>query len=439
MYTVFGWILLDWEARLYICLFIFLRNRLGNMSVLVPEYILLAKQTIYDAENNCYAYELLFRTPMGSTAEDVGGEIATNQVLVNYCASVSEETEESQLLAFVNVDSQFVLEFDSLPVAPENVVIELTGQLEPSKELVESVKAWKKLGFTFALDCYDFKAKWDELILVMDYVKVDVLLLDDGVLRESMRKVNRHKCKWVAKRVEDEDVFELCKNVGFDLFQGYFLAKPKPVMGNSIRPGTAVTVKLLKELDRPGITMQQVAVLVSQDPKLTMQMLKIINSSLFSLPRQVEDLQAALIFLGVDMLRQWAMMIAFLSNGNVHIEACRLVLLRAKTCELLCSENVDLVNHASSAFLVGLVSGVDILLKVSSRDFIAQVNLSEMVSHAVLNGEGSLGPILGAVRDLEYTASQAPHKIQEASEAILHAYKEADQWVTEVIKVLKGY
>jgi len=409
------------------------------MSVSASEYILLAKQAIYDTRKKCYAYELLFRTPMGSSAEDFGGEIATSQVLVNYCASVSEETEESQLPVFINVDSQFVLEFDSLPVSPANVVIELTDGVEPSKELIESVKAWKALGFDFALDCYDFHEKWNEIIPVMDYVKVDVLLMHESVLREAMCKVDRHQCKWVAKRVEDESSFELCKEVGFDLVQGYFLAKPKPVMGSSIRPGTAVTIKLLKELDRPGITMQQVAALVSQDPKLTVQMLKIINSSLFSLPRPVDDLQAALIYLGLDMLRQWAMMIAFLSNGNVHIEACRLVLLRAKTCELLCRESDSLVEYASSAFLAGLVSGVDVLLKVPARDFISQVNLSELVNHAVLSGDGDLGPILGAVCDFEYTASQKPHKIQEIPETILNSYKEANLWVAEVIKALKGH
>jgi EAL and modified HD-GYP domain-containing signal transduction protein len=408
------------------------------MSVLTPEYILLAKQAIYDLNKNCYAYELLFRTPMGSSAKDFGGEIATSQVLVNYCASISEESEESQLPVFVNVDSQFILEFDSLPVSPETIVIELTGRVEPSDVLIESIKAWKKLGFKFAFDCYDFQDKWNALILEMNFVKIDILPLDDEVLRNAMNKLDRKSCKWVAKRVEDEDAFELCRALGFDFVQGYFLAKPKPVMGSSIRPGTAVTIKLLKALDRPGITMQQIAELVSQDPKLTVQMLKIINSSLFSLPRPVDDLQAALIYLGVDMLRQWAMMIAFLSNGNVHIEACRLVLLRAKTCELLCRDNVKLVDHSSSAFLAGLVSGVDILLKISARDFIAQVNLSEKVHHAVLNGDGELGSILETVCDLEYIATQNPNTIDEIAETTLCSYKEASQWVMEVIKALKG-
>ena len=405
---------------------------------MASEYILLAKQAIYDMKKNCVAYELLFRTPMGSSASDFGAEIATSQVLVNYCASVSEQSDETELPVFINVDSQFVIEFDSLPVSPKSVVIELTGKVEPSQALIESVISWKKLGFIFAMDFYDFDTKWDEFIPLMGYVKVDMLSLDHGFVVNEISKPGRPKCLWVAKRVEDEEVFELCKAAGFDYVQGYFLAKPKPVLGNSIRPGTAVTIRLLKELDQPGITMQKIAALVSQDPKLTMQMLKIINSSLFALPKPVDDLQSALIYLGVDMLRKWAMMIAFLSNGNVHIEACRLVLLRAKACEMLCDQNPKLLEHASSAFLVGLVSGAEILLKVPVSNFLGQVNLSDDVSLAVLENEGELGGVLDAVCALEHVITQEPQKIANTSEEILNTYQEASEWVTEVIKTLKN-
>lgn len=406
--------------------------------MLSSEYILLAKQAIYDMDKNSFAYELLFRTPMGSSAADFGAEIATSQVLVNYCASVAEQCDEIQLPVFINVDSQFVIEYESLPVSPEGMIVELSGAMEPSETLINAVTAWKKLGFIFALDFYDFDAKWDELILLMAYIKVDMLSLEHQFVVDEMAKASKSKCRWIAKRVEDEEVFELCNEAGFEFVQGYFLAKPKPVMGNSIRPGTAVTIKLLKELDRPDITMQEVTALVGQDPKLTVQMIKIINSSLFSLPKPVDDLQSALIYLGVDMLRQWAMMIAFLSNGNVHIEACRLVLLRAKACEMLCKKNSELVGHSSSAFLAGLISGVDILLKVSKNNFIGQVNLSDEVSLAVLDNKGDLGEILGAVCALEHTVSQAPQELENTSTELLDIYQDASQWVADVIKSLKS-
>lgn len=407
--------------------------------MLVKEYVVLAKQAIYDLKKKCYGHELLFRTPIGASAVDFGGEIATRQVLVNFCASISSASDEHQLPVFVSVDSEVVLEFDSLPVTPSRVVIELSERVQPCEKLVASIKAWKARGFVFSLECHDFNAKWEPLIELVDYIKVDVLALSSEGLSDIIPEIEKYQCKWVAKRVESEEIFEHCKALGFDLVQGYFLARPKEVMGQSIRPGTAVTIKLLKELERADITMSQIATLVSEDPKLTMKMLKIINSSLFSLPKPVEDLQEALTFLGVDMLKQWAMMIAFLSNGNVHIEACRLVLLRAKTCELICLDNPKLAGFASSAFLVGLVSGTDILLKISAKDFVAQVSLSESLCNAILRGEGDLGHILALVYKLEYTVCQNPIEVQAMPLATLQSYKEASLWTDKVVRTLKGH
>ena len=131
-------------------------------------------------------------------------------------------------------------------------------------------------------------------------------------------------------------------------------------------------------------------------------------------------------------------MIAFLSNGDTHIEACRLVLLRAKTCEILCSRQAGQSEGPSSAFLVGLVSGVDILLKVSAQDFLGQVKLSDSIGEAVQENKGVLGGILKTVCELEYFVAQAPQNLFNVSTDLLSVYQEANQWVAGIISTLNG-
>ena len=53
--------------------------------------------------------------------------------------------------------------------------------------------------------------------------------------------------------------------------------------------------------------MDEITRLVSQDPKLALQMLKIINSSLFTLPRVIEDLKNSPGLFRAEKLKQWAM------------------------------------------------------------------------------------------------------------------------------------
>lgn len=406
--------------------------------MLIPEYVLLAKQAIYDRDKNNVAHELLFRSPLNLSASDIGSDIATRQVLLNYCASVTQCADASGAPVFINIDSQFLQSHSSLPVMPECIVIELTGSPEVTESLLSAVNRWRALGFRFALDGFDFSDRWQALLPLLDFIKVDTLSVDRECIAGKFDQLKHDGGQWVAERIEDEATFEFCKNIGFDFFQGYFLAKPESVLGSAIRPGMTTTIRIIKELDQPDITVDQISELVGQDPKLAMQMLKIINSSMFSLPKPVDDLKSAVVYLGFDKLRQWAMMIAFLSNGDVHIEACKIVLQRAKACELWCKQSPVQDKNASAAFLAGLVSGVDVLLNMNVQIFLEQVSLSASVRQAVLEQRGELGKVLQDICGLEYTVSQKPESLQQYTDNMLAIFQQASDWSSEVISELRA-
>ena len=406
--------------------------------MIIPDYQLLAKQNIYTANKDIYAAELLFRSPMSFSAKDVGAELATHQVLANYCSSVVDASESLQAPVFINVDEDFVRNYSELPVNPEKVVIELNLEEDFGCDLADCLRQWVDRGFLLSLAGFDFSQKRLALLPLVRYIKVDVLGADLGAIKQKMAEVSLSpEQRWLAERIEDQACLEACIDAGFDLFQGYFLAKPHEVRGSSIRPGTAVTIRIVKELDRPDISMDQISDLVAQDPKLAVQMIKIINSSLFALPKPVDDLKSALVFLGIDMLRHWAMILAFLSNGSVHIEACRLILLRAKTTELLAVSCGD-SEVSPSAFLSGLVSGVDVLIGVAPDIFLGQVELSKEVEEAVLFRKGSLGEYLAKVLDLELRVSQSHFSLSDVNPKVIEAYRAADAWVDQVVEVLKS-
>ncbi len=409
-----------------------------NRTVPLPEYVLLAKQAIYCENKDLFAYELLFRSPLNLGAIDLGGDLATSQVLVNYCASVSQQAEAINQPVFINVGASYIKHHDMLPVSVERVVIEVNDYEPDDAVLLESIDRWREQGFCFSIDDVDVHAPPEALLAKADFAKVDVQDIDWPALAAALPALQRKGLIWIAKRIEDEQSFERSVRCGFSRFQGYFLARPKQISGNSIRPGTAVTIRLISALDQPRITMDHIAQLVSQEPKLAMQMLKIINSPLFSLPKQVDDLKSALVYLGVDMLRQWAMMIAFLSNGNVHVEASRYVLQRAKTMELIAKREAQDADLAPKAFLAGLVSGVDVLLNIKPSQFLEQVQLSSVIGDAVMQRKAPLGPTLQTVVELERAVAQGDNMLafQEANN--LNLYAEADQWVNQVFDALKA-
>lgn len=78
----------------------------------------------------------------------------------------------------------------------------------------------------------------------------------------------------------------------------------------SIAPMPAATARLLEALNKPEVEMQQISQLIAALPEISAQVLKTINSSLFSLPSPVLSIQHAVSLLGLDHIRSIALSFA---------------------------------------------------------------------------------------------------------------------------------
>ncbi len=63
-----------------------------------------------------------------------------------------------------------------------------------------------------------------------------------------------------------------------------------------------VYIKLKKILDDPTFSMAKVALVISQDPAITLRLLKIVNSAFFGLRSKVETVDRAITLLGTDQV-----------------------------------------------------------------------------------------------------------------------------------------
>lgn len=400
------------------------------------EKVLLARQAIYKKDHSAFGFELLFRDETNLSAIEVGEDFATNQVLVNYWTSISKDLSDQDTPIFINVSESFLLSEYFLPIEHQFVVIELLETISVTKELISAIKAWKQKGFRFALDDFDFSEQWNPVIDLTDFIKVDVLNMSLAEIEQHKASLPNYKGVWLAEKIETAEIFERCKNMGFTLFQGYYLAKPKPILGNIIRPSSTTMTEIIHKASQDDASIAEIATLVTRDPKLTIQLLKLINSSLFTLPRVINDLKEAITFLGIDVLKKWAMMIAFISDSSAPIEACRIVLTRAKACELLVIHSGK-TKLADTAFLAGLLSGVDVLLELSPAVFITEMKLSVEIQHAVLHEQGEIGILIQYVKKLEYYLSQEPENIPTLDTSIIQQFALAQDWANEIIHMLQ--
>lgn len=397
---------------------------------------MLARQAIYKKDHSAFGFELLFRDEENLTAVEVGDDFATNQVLVNYWTSLSKDLSDQDTPIFINVSESFLLSEYFLPIQHKFVVIELLETITVTKELITAIKAWKLKGFRFALDDFDFSEQWKPVIGLADFIKVDVLNVCLDKVEQLKSSLPDYKGVWLAEKIETAEIFERCRNMGFTLFQGYYLARPKSILGNVIRPSSITMADIIQKTSQDDASIAEIASLVTRDPKLTIQLLKLINSSLFMLPRVISDLKEAITFLGIDILKKWAMMIAFVSDSSAPIEACRIVLTRAKACELLILKSKH-PQQSDTAFLAGLLSGVDVLLNLDPSLFIKELKLSPEIQDAVLHEQSEIGILIQQIKKLEYYLSQEPENIPTLETSLIQQFALAQDWSDEVIQNLQ--
>ncbi|MGX5173164.1 EAL and HDOD domain-containing protein [Aliikangiella sp. IMCC44653] len=405
--------------------------------------LLFARQPIFDGNNKLYGFELLYRNMHPNAAVFDDGSRATSELLVNYCGGILNDEDAPYVKIFINLTRELLLSDYFFPLQPERVVIEILENTLVDEVLIEKVKQLKAKGYRFALDDYSFLPEYDALVPLVDYIKIDLLCISDVTLKDSLKQLETNtlaKLKkrpiFLAEKVETCQQHQLCREIGFELFQGYYLERPQLVYGKKISNDSQLALEIVAKMQLPDIDIDELCHEISRDTKLSYQILKIINSPLCRLPRQVNSLKEAVVFLGLEQIKKWAMAMALSSNSNQSVELFRILLQRARACELYAiSQNFE---KPESFFTVGLFSGIDAVMQADKTWLISKLDLSQSMNDAILLEKGQLGAVLKAINaaeraDWKFTKNLTDNERIE----LFSAHENAIAWANKLCQMIK--
>lgn len=187
-----------------------------------------ARQPITDRSGRLLGFELLYRADcVAQEAGPVDGVFATRSVL--------EALEQHGLdmfdgvPVFVNLPRELVLDPDLLSFDPRRVAFEVLEDVRADGPVLDALAKLRQAGFTVALD--DFTAEVDRMPLVehADIVKIDVIDAPRPDLRSLVRDLHARGVLVLAEKVEEASHVQTCRELGFDMFQGYAIGRPVTV------------------------------------------------------------------------------------------------------------------------------------------------------------------------------------------------------------------
>ena len=398
--------------------------------------VLLARQPIFDDSLNIIAYELLYRDESGAgPSASVDGTRATAEVLLHAYSSVVHKGKVITLPTFINFNTDWLFN-DNLPALdPNAIVLEVLEDVVISPPLIEKLQKLSDAGYRLALDDFIYDESWDPAIQLAQIIKLDIQQLSRQDLIEHIQIVQKHNKVLLAEKIETLEEYELCKQLGFKLFQGYFFCRPQLISGNKLNTHTAVIMQLISELDNPNATTHSLKEIISKEPDLVLRLLKIVNSALFAIPREICNISQAIVTLGIDELRKWALLITIKQSGEQNSALIQQVLTRAHMCEVAALDYH--INDISSAFMVGMLSGMDAVLNLEMADIMEQLPLSEELTGALLYSKGELGILLADVKNFMHAEwdqiiyKERIHSLAVAQEKSIH-------WVLETLQELEA-
>jgi c-di-GMP phosphodiesterase len=244
--------------------------------------LFVARQPIFNLGGGVEGYELLYRRGSQSVAADGASTRQMSvDVIIQSLLEVGLERITLGRTAYLNFSREMLVSdfYDLLDRS--TVVIELLEDIKADEEVMGVCERLVKAGYRLALDDYEPGDGRDELLGLAEIIKIDVLNKTREEIRAVAEPLGARKLRLLAERVETAEVRDQCQEMGFELFQGYFFARPELITKRGTSVDQLLIIQLMNLLRDDAVEDTELEQQFRRDPSLSHKLLRMVNAASF--------------------------------------------------------------------------------------------------------------------------------------------------------------
>lgn len=357
--------------------------------------IFIGRQPIIDGDKDILGYEILFRSTNENSANIYVSDnlSATANVLENIY-DIGIKTLMGGKLAFINITPD-ILKKGMINLLPKDkIVLEILETSKIDDDAVSIIKEFKKKGFGIALDDFVYSEEWEPLLELSDYIKLDVLQYSKAEIKEMLLLLKNYGAKFIAEKVELDEDFHYYKNLGFELFQGYFFQKPTIVTSVSLDENYRILLSIFNAFQQ-NKDIEGIEVLFKTAPDLIYRLITLINSVAYGLISKISSVRQAIALLGYDNVSRWILTIILASKKSDFSSDPLLesAVVTGRMMEIVCEKYIN-KELSDKAFLTGILSPVSVVLGISLKELFNKINIDVVIFEALIERKGKLGELV---------------------------------------------
>ena len=363
-------------------------------SSLMTTEVCIARQTIVDASNQVYGYELFDR----STLSAQHSAITDAQLLFNVLSLIDHGALAGKKTLFLHCTHDSLAGKHLDLIGPEHIALEVPqlpiSEMDQVRTRLPNLQEMHRRGYRLAFDYSVLTRAYEPWLELASFIKFDLSALNlqnvESLIRLSQMKSN---ATLIAEKVSTREQHALVTRLGVKLFQGNWFAEPVIVSGQTLRPGQATILQLISLVQQQA-SINEIEELLKRDPTVSFNLLRFINSAGFGLRTEVISFKHAVMLLGLKRLFKWAsLLMTTSSRADMPPAVTSTAIVRARQMELLATQVLP-AEESDDAFVVGVFSLLDTMLGMPMQTVLASVNLPASVSNALLHRSGPLADLL---------------------------------------------
>jgi c-di-GMP-related signal transduction protein len=317
--------------------------------------------------------------------------------------SVGIDSLVGDRLAFCGADRGLLTGRVPMTLPPHQTVIQIKADVEIDAEVLAGCQRLAADGYRFAVEDFDHCCNQLELLEFLSFAKIDISAAAVDELGPLMQSCWDSGVKLIGCRIETAAQLSICRDLGFDFFQGHALSRPRIVTGRTTETTEMGRLRIASSLIGSEVDLDELEEIVRLEPGLIFQLLHLAAvGTRDGVRREVRTLRDALVLVGARRLQSWIALLMLAQPGVTMKEDMVIALTRARMTELLVVKVSPWL--AGLGFTAGMVSAFDLMLGLPATEIVATMSLADDLREAAFGDTSAVGRLVRDVIDHQNNA-----------------------------------
>lgn len=360
----------------------------------------IVRQAIKETGNDMVTgYELLIQLDADSLYNSNSDSAAANAIISFLTENSSRIFNEKKTFmtftpALLFRNTPKIFDKDKIVIQIEDNVI-----IHPLAAVI--IEKYRKEGYCFAINDFEFTPKYFGVLEYVDYIKVDISDKTEEKHRTSLNNIiemtHGFDKKFIATGVNTKELYELAKELHADYVEGSYISEKHTGKINKLEYLQGNLYQLIVEVMRDEPDVEIIETIISRDASLSYALLKMANSAYFSSRHETTSIRQAIVRVGINQLKQWVYLLSFKEEDEEEEEHSEELLktsfLRANFASSLIKRVKNFPITPSDAYLLGMFSTLPYIIDAPIEEILEDIPIVEEVKQALITKEGPAGKL----------------------------------------------